>query len=76
MPGAHKKGTEMDHVQPYQEPALVPLGEKPKVWWINACEGIRQISPVSLVGGVPAFVYLVRERRVQLLGRSDCLTKT
>ena len=31
MPGALKKGARKDRAQPYQEPALVPLGEKPKV---------------------------------------------
>ena len=40
----------------YQEPAQVPLGEKPKVWRINLVEGIRQIGPVPLVEGVPAIV--------------------
>ena len=31
MPGAPEKGTGKHREQPYQEPALVPLGEKPKV---------------------------------------------
>ena len=42
--------------QPYPEPALVPLGEKPKMWEFNLVQGIRQISPVSSVQGIPAFV--------------------
>ena len=31
MSGAHEKGTGKDHKDLYPEPALVPLGEKPKV---------------------------------------------
>jgi hypothetical protein len=32
----------------------VPLAEKAKVYRLNPGEGIRQISPVPLVEGVPA----------------------
>ena len=35
----------------------MPLGEKPKVGGSNLVKGIRQISPVSSVEGVPAIVY-------------------
>ena len=31
MPGVHEKLIRIDLKHPYQEPALVPLGEKPKV---------------------------------------------
>ena len=31
MPGPREKGTRMELMYPYQEPAQVPLGEKPKV---------------------------------------------
>ena len=30
MPGVREKGTKKNLQQPYPEPALVPLGEKPK----------------------------------------------
>ena len=46
IPWISEKETEMDIEQPYQEPALVPLGEKPKAWRCNPIEGTRQISPV------------------------------
>ena len=49
MPGASEKGTKMNLKYPYQEPTLVPLGEKPKVCGSNLTKGTRQISPVSLV---------------------------
>ena len=31
MPGIHEKGAKKNRRHPYPEPALVPLGEKPKV---------------------------------------------
>ena len=58
MPGAHEKRTGINLDSSYQEPALVPLGEKPKVWKDNPIKGTRQISPVPSVYGVPAFVVL------------------
>ena len=47
MPGAHEKRTEINLDNSYQEPALVPLGEKPKVWKDNLIKGTRQIGPVT-----------------------------
>ena len=52
------KGNTSDLYNLYPEPAQVPLGEKPKVWWDNPFEGIRQISPVPSVQGVPATVFV------------------
>ena len=43
---ARKKGIKKNLEQPYPEPALVPLGEKPKVCEFKLAKGIRQISPV------------------------------
>jgi hypothetical protein len=47
IPGVHEKGIEINLRQPYPEPALVPLGEKPKVRKSNLAKGTRQISPVT-----------------------------
>ena len=49
MPRSLKKEIEKDSKYPYQEPALVSLGEKPKVRGFNLVKGNRQISSVSLV---------------------------
>ena len=49
MPGDREKGKKKNFRYPYQEPAQVPLGEKPKVWRIKVIEGIRQPSPVASV---------------------------
>ena len=46
MPGAGENRTEKNLDSSYQEPALVPLGEKPKVWKGNLTKGTRQIGPV------------------------------
>ena len=54
--GIREKGINIKLKHSYQEPAQVPLGEKPKVSRINLVEGIRQIGPVPLVEGVPAIV--------------------
>ena len=48
MPGAPEKANYKDSKYPYQEPTLVPLGEKPKVGGSNLAKGTRQISPVPL----------------------------
>ena len=56
MLGDLEKGNKKDRKYPYPEPAQVPLGEKPKVSRDNLVEGIRQISPVPSVCGVPGFV--------------------
>ena len=45
--GAPEKGTTINLVYPYQEPALVPLGEKPKTCEFKLVQGNRQISPVT-----------------------------
>ena len=49
MPGDREKELGKDLKYSYQDPAQVPLGEKPKVWRFNLVEGIRQISPVASV---------------------------
>ena len=46
MPIARENRAIIDPYNSYQEPALVPLGEKPKVWKDNLIKGTRQISPV------------------------------
>ena len=57
MPGSNENVLQKDSEWSYQEPTLVPLGEKPKVGGSNLAKGTRQISPVSSVEGVPAIVY-------------------
>ena len=49
MSGAREKGTGINLRQLYQEPAQVPLGEKPKVSRSNPIKGTRQFSPVTSV---------------------------
>ena len=46
MPGARENRAKINPDSSYQEPALVPLGEKPKVWKDNLGKGTRQIGPV------------------------------
>ena len=46
MPGARENRAMKNLDSSYQEPALVPLGEKPKVWKDNLAKGTRQIGPV------------------------------
>ena len=47
MPGAHENRIQINLDNSYPEPALVPLGEKPKVCEDNLTKGTRQISPVT-----------------------------
>jgi hypothetical protein len=55
--GAREKGVGTNQGYSYQEPAQVPLGEKPQVCRINVGKGIRQIGPVTSAEGVPAIVH-------------------
>ena len=49
MPRVRENGTCTNLEYLYSEPALVPLGEKPKVRRNNLVEGTRHISPVTSV---------------------------
>jgi hypothetical protein len=51
IPGAREKGTEC----PYRDLTQVPLAEKAKACRRNCVKGTRQISPVTLEEGVPAW---------------------
>ncbi len=47
MPRAPEKEMGKNQRKPYLEPALVPLGEKPKMCECKLVQGTRQISPVT-----------------------------
>ena len=65
-PGAREKGTVKDFFYSYREPSLVPHAEKAKVCLVRSTEGIRQISPVPLVEGMPTAL-----TKLEPVGRSD-----
>ena len=64
--GARENGIGKNQEQPYQEPAQVPLGEKPQMCECKGAKGTRQISPVPSEEGVPVVV-----SQDAIAGRSD-----
>ena len=56
MPWTHEKGNRNDLLCPYLELVQVPLAEKAQPCRENPSKGTRQVSSISLVEGVPAFV--------------------
>ena len=64
--GASENEIRKNQELPYQEPAQVPLGEKPQMWECKGAKGTRQIGPVTSEEGIPVVV-----SQDAIAGRSD-----